>query len=124
MSIFDPEILQELCGLSFGLCVTGAVVGLLLWLTGWWLHRFWIVLAITVVVMGLGAIRSSRGVGAVTIIDEGRQVPKEQWTMPPAALLSRPRWSSGRHAMMLALGAYMVVALALLIVKSVQLAGG
>jgi len=83
-----------------------------------------IVLALTVVVMGLGAIRSSRGVGAVTIIDEGPQVPKEQWTMPPAALLSRPRWSSGRHAMMLALGAYMVVALALLIVKSVQLAGG
>jgi hypothetical protein len=44
--------------------------------------------------------------------------------MPPATLLSRPQWSGARRAAMLALGSYMVVALALLIVKSVQLAGG
>jgi hypothetical protein len=47
MSVFDPDILQELSGLSLGLCIGGAVVVLLLWLTGWWLHRFWIVLAAT-----------------------------------------------------------------------------
>jgi hypothetical protein len=44
--------------------------------------------------------------------------------MPPAALLSRPQWSAARQAAMLALGSYMVVALALLVVKTVQLAGG
>jgi hypothetical protein len=44
--------------------------------------------------------------------------------MPPVALLSRPQWSVGRHAAMLALGSYMVVALILLAVKTVQLAGG
>ncbi len=44
--------------------------------------------------------------------------------MPPATLLSRPRWSTGRQAATLVLGAYMVVALVMLIVKSVQLAGG
>ena len=44
--------------------------------------------------------------------------------MPPATLLSRPRWSSARHRAMLLLGGYMVVALVLLVVKSVQLAGG
>jgi hypothetical protein len=51
-------------------------------------------------------------------------IPKEQWTMPPATLLSRPRWSTARHVAMLGLGSYMVVALVLLVVKSVRLAGG
>jgi Mn2+/Fe2+ NRAMP family transporter len=83
-----------------------------------------IVLAVAFVVMGASAFRSSRGVSAVTLIEESPEVPREHWTMPPAALLSRPRWSAGRHALMLALGGYMVLALALLIVKSVQLAGG
>jgi hypothetical protein len=44
--------------------------------------------------------------------------------MPPLALLSRPQWSSGRRAGMLALGAYMVIATILLVVKTVQLGGG
>jgi hypothetical protein len=70
------------------------------------------------------ALRSGRSPATVTIIDSGPQVPKEQWTMPPAALLSRPRWSPGRRAAMMTLGGYMIVALALLLVKSVQLAGG
>jgi len=80
------------------------------------------VLVVALALMGFSALRSSRRVSGVTVI--GSEVPRERWTMPPAALLSRPRWSAGRHATMLVLGAYMVVALALLIVKSVQLAGG
>ena len=44
--------------------------------------------------------------------------------MPPATLLSRPVWSTPRRAAMLVLGGYMVVALVMLVVKSVQLAGG
>jgi Mn2+/Fe2+ NRAMP family transporter len=56
--------------------------------------------------------------------DSRGDIPKEQWTMPPAALLTRPRWSRARHIAMLALGCYMVIALAMLIVKTVQLAGG
>jgi Mn2+/Fe2+ NRAMP family transporter len=51
-------------------------------------------------------------------------IPREQWTMPPATLLSRPSWSRARQAAMLALGSYMVIALVMLIVKTVQLAGG
>jgi Mn2+/Fe2+ NRAMP family transporter len=82
-----------------------------------------IVLLVALVVTGGLAFRSGRGATGVTVIHE-RDVPKEQWTMPPAALLTRPRWSTGRHVAMLALASYMVVALALLIVKSVQLAGG
>jgi hypothetical protein len=80
------------------------------------------VLAVAVAVMSAMIFRSSRGASGVTVIEADG--PKEQWTMPPATLLSRPRWSTGRHAAMLALGAYMLVALVLLIVKSVQLAGG
>lgn len=59
MSVFDPDILLELSGLSFGLCVGGAAVGLLLWLTGWWLHRFWIVLAATAGAGILGLVSGS-----------------------------------------------------------------
>jgi Mn2+/Fe2+ NRAMP family transporter len=51
-------------------------------------------------------------------------VPREQWTMPPIALLERPRQSAGRRAAMLALEGYLVLAIALLVVKAVQLAGG
>jgi hypothetical protein len=74
--------------------------------------------------LGAASLRSSRVGGKVIVVEETPQVPKAYWTMPPSTLLSRPRWSAGRHAAMLALGSYMVVALVLLAVKSVQLAGG
>jgi NRAMP (natural resistance-associated macrophage protein)-like metal ion transporter len=83
-----------------------------------------IVLAGTLAVMSVKALRSSREARAVTLVDEGPQVPREQWTMPPATLLSRPRWSTRRRVGMLGLGSYMVLALILLLVKTVQLAGG
>jgi hypothetical protein len=41
--------------------------------------------------------------------------------MPPLALLERPRWSPGRRAGMLMLRGYLVVAVVLLVVKTVQL---
>jgi hypothetical protein len=79
-------------------------------------------LVVALGVMGVTMFRSNRGARGVTVMES--DVPKEHWTMPPATLLSRPRWSTGRQAAMLALGGYMVVALILLIVKAVQLAGG
>ncbi len=48
---------------------------------------------------------------------------RHTWTMPPLALLERPVWSAGRRAAMLALRGYLVVAVALLVVKTVQLGG-
>jgi hypothetical protein len=82
-------------------------------------------LAVAMVGFGVSEIRSRPGgKSAVTILESGPAIPKEQWTMPPAALLSRPRMSTGKHAAMLILGGYMVVALVMLIVKTVQLAGG
>jgi hypothetical protein len=48
MAIIASDILADLCGLSLGLLIALLPVGLLLWLMGWWCHRFWIVLATTV----------------------------------------------------------------------------
>ncbi len=56
--------------------------------------------------------------------EEAGSLSKERrhaWTMPPLALLERPVWSPGRRAAMLLLRGYLVVAVALLVVKTVQL---
>ncbi len=55
--------------------------------------------------------------------DETAEVPREQWTMPPLALLRRPKWSLGRKVSMLALRGYLVVSVVILIVKAAELAG-
>jgi Mn2+/Fe2+ NRAMP family transporter len=81
-------------------------------------------LAVVLFGYGVTAIRSRRGAGAVTVIETGPRVPKEQWTMPPLTLLSRPRWSTGRRAAMIALRSYLLVSTILLVVKAVQLGGG
>jgi hypothetical protein len=54
----------------------------------------------------------------------GPQIPRQQWTMPPLALLGRPKWSTGRKVAMLMLRGYLVLSVVLLIVKAVQLGGG
>jgi NRAMP (natural resistance-associated macrophage protein)-like metal ion transporter len=54
--------------------------------------------------------------------EEEPPVERGTWTMPPLALLERPVWSPGRKAGMLLLRGYLVVAMVLLIVKTVQLA--
>jgi hypothetical protein len=48
MQLVASDILADTCGLSVGLIITGIVLGLALWLFGWWYHRFWIVLITTV----------------------------------------------------------------------------
>lgn len=48
MHLIAPDILADACGLSVGLTITGLLVGLALWLFGWRTHRFWVVLATTV----------------------------------------------------------------------------
>ena len=73
---------------------------------------------------GLLTLRSRRGAAAVTVIETGPTIPKEQWTMPPLALLGRPQWSTGRKVAMLTLRGYLVVAMILLLVKAIQLGGG
>ncbi|HEX8977498.1 MAG TPA: NRAMP family divalent metal transporter [Solirubrobacteraceae bacterium] len=82
------------------------------------------VLAAGLAAFGLVALRASRGARAVTVVESGDTIPKSQWTMPPLALLSRPRWSTGRKTAMLAMRGYLVISVILLVVKAIQLGGG
>jgi len=82
------------------------------------------VLVVVLVAIGAQAWWRERTGEGVTLVTTAPAVPKEQWTMPPATLLSRPQFGVARRTAMLALAGYMVVALAMLIVKAVQLAGG
>ncbi len=47
MQLVWPEVLAEVRGLSWAVSGLGLVAGLLLWLFGWFGHRFWIVLLAT-----------------------------------------------------------------------------
>ena len=76
-------------------------------------------LAIGLVTSGLLTIRTARK--APPPIDEAPAIPKEQWTMPPLALLGRPQMSTGRRVAMLTLSGYLALAVILLIVKAIQL---
>jgi NRAMP (natural resistance-associated macrophage protein)-like metal ion transporter len=78
--------------------------------------------AVALVLAAAGALvlRARRGAAAVGAGEEA--LDRASWTMPPLALLERPAWSAGRKAGMALLRGYLVVAIFLLIVKSVQLA--
>jgi NRAMP (natural resistance-associated macrophage protein)-like metal ion transporter len=80
---------------------------------------------LTFALLAIGAIYvvRSAGTGGARASEE-EEVPRERrhtWTMPPLALLERPVWSPGRKAAMLLLRGYLVVAVLLLVVKTVQL---
>jgi NRAMP (natural resistance-associated macrophage protein)-like metal ion transporter len=82
------------------------------------------VMAAALIVFGALVLRSRRAARGVAGAAADSNIPREQWTMPPLALLSRPQQSVGRRVTMLALEAYLLMAIALLIVKAIQLAGG
>jgi Mn2+/Fe2+ NRAMP family transporter len=81
------------------------------------------VLAGAMLLWGLWSVRAARGARAVTVLDEGPVVPKAQWTMPQLTFLEPAVWSTGRKVAMLGLRAYLVVSVALLVVKAAQLGG-
>jgi Mn2+/Fe2+ NRAMP family transporter len=83
-----------------------------------------IVLLATLAAGGIYTLYVSRRSPAQAGIDAVAEIPKDKrhtWTMPPLALLERPVWSPGRRAGMLLLRGYLVVAVLLLVVKTVQL---
>ncbi len=83
--------------------------------------------ALAVALAATGAyvlLRRAPAGAAAGVAQEEATLSKERrhaWTMPPLALLERPVWSPGRRAAMLLLRGYLVVAVALLVVKTVQL---
>jgi hypothetical protein len=48
MELIDSDILADVRQLSAILPILGVLAGLVLWLAGWWTHRFWVVLGLTV----------------------------------------------------------------------------
>jgi hypothetical protein len=59
MVFIATDILADVCGLSLGLIVSLLPIGGLLWLLGWWSHRFWIVLAATVTAGMVGLLEAT-----------------------------------------------------------------
>ena len=53
--------------------------------------------------------------------DRSEREKRETWRMPPLALIERPKWTRGRTTTMYLMYAYLFVAVALLLVKAVQL---
>jgi NRAMP (natural resistance-associated macrophage protein)-like metal ion transporter len=81
------------------------------------------VLALGLSGFGAAALRSRRAGGQVTVIDSGPHIPKQQWTMPPLALLQRPVASRGRSLALAGMWGYLILSAILLAVKAAQLAG-
>jgi hypothetical protein len=48
MDLIAPDILADVRQLSAILPIGGLLAGVVLWLAGWWTHRFWVVLTLTV----------------------------------------------------------------------------
>jgi hypothetical protein len=58
MQLVAADLLEDACGLSPGLAATALVIGAMLWLFGWWSHRFWLVLVATVLAGVYGLVQA------------------------------------------------------------------
>src|SRR6266849_4882114 len=67
VQLVAPDILAEARGLPTALSGTGVAFGLLLWALGWRLHRFWIVLA-TTVIAGVYGLASGTAPGVQPLV--------------------------------------------------------
>ncbi|MGC9219802.1 MAG: NRAMP family divalent metal transporter [Solirubrobacteraceae bacterium] len=76
------------------------------------------------IAFSLVALRGRRHLAAVTGSEPASAIAKEDWTMPSLALLGRPEWSTGRKLAMLTLRGYLLISVALLVLKAVRLGGG
>jgi NRAMP (natural resistance-associated macrophage protein)-like metal ion transporter len=82
-----------------------------------------ILFTVLVVALSLAGLMTLRTRARVPT--EPEEAPRrETWRMPPLALVARPTWSRGRKFAMYTLRGYLVVAVVLLIVKSVQIGTG
>ncbi|MGI8920710.1 MAG: Nramp family divalent metal transporter [Solirubrobacteraceae bacterium] len=83
----------------------------------------YLALGLVVGLVGAGLVIWRRGAGGAPALAV-RSEERASWTMPPLALLGRPQWSLGRTLAMRVLTGYLVLAVLMLVVKAVQLAGG
>jgi NRAMP (natural resistance-associated macrophage protein)-like metal ion transporter len=74
-----------------------------------------------VVGYAIGGVLLFRGRSLRAPVEAVSVEKRSTWRMPPLNLLERPRWSRGRLVGMYLLRAYLVVAVALLLVKAIEL---
>jgi hypothetical protein len=67
MDHFLPDMLADVRQLSAVFGVGGLLIGLVLWLAGWWTHRFWAVLGMTVL-GGLAGLLNSAALQAQPLV--------------------------------------------------------
>jgi Mn2+/Fe2+ NRAMP family transporter len=85
-------------------------------------HLFvYLSLVLLVAFAGMAVYAAHNRLAATVEVPKVSKERRSTWTMPPLALLERPVWSSGRKAGMLVLRGYLVVAVLLLVVKTIQL---
>jgi Mn2+/Fe2+ NRAMP family transporter len=85
-------------------------------------HLFlYLSLVFLVVLIGIAAFFLRNRPGAAVEVEKLPKERRSTWTMPPLALLERPVWSPGRKGAMLLLRGYLVLAVLLLVIKTVQL---
>ena len=134
----DREVMGPWINAGWHTALAVVVIGVLVTLS--------VILLVSTAVPGVDVIRLAAALGLVAAVvllvvgavglrrsaqrrrfDSGpgeNEADRSNWRMPAVALLGRPRGSGGRLAGLIALRAYEFVAIAVLIVKTVQLARG
>jgi MFS family permease len=67
MQLIAPDLYAEVSKLSSGACALGVALGALIWLTGWWQHRFWVVAGLTAAA-GIIGLQSGRTAGVQPLV--------------------------------------------------------
>lgn len=67
MQLIAPDLFAEVAKLSIGACAIGLTLGVLIWLTGWWQHRFWTVAAVTATA-GIVGLQSGRNANVQPLV--------------------------------------------------------
>src|SRR5205807_10628200 len=67
LALIAPDLLADVTQLSIGACIIGAIVGVLLWFSGWWQHRFWSALTVTAGA-GLAGLQAGRTAGVQPLV--------------------------------------------------------
>ncbi|HLI14450.1 MAG TPA: NRAMP family divalent metal transporter [Acidimicrobiales bacterium] len=116
LNVLSGLIVSVLLGLSLILTATTVFPGLRL-------SAIFAVLAAVLVGGAAVSVVAAARLGARPR-PELTRAQREAWRMPPLALLEPPRWTRGRRATMYVLRAYLGLAVALLVVKAVQLGLG
>lgn len=67
MQLIAPDLYAEVSRMSAGALGIGLAIGLALWLTGWWRHRFWLVASLTATA-GILGLQQGRSAGVQPLV--------------------------------------------------------